>query len=246
MQRLFVLFFTLLTLPVFAQDTAYQALRTLSSAKGSELLNKVIAVRGSRGAPQPKTWLVYVNDADARGGVREFEIAGGSILSERTPVRRSLDVGNGGAMDFSKLNLDSSGAFTLAEKEAVKSQTAFDHVNFQLAGDDSGRPVWNIDMQGAGGANVGTIQIAADNGTVLQRRGFAATTGETAGIPNADEESPRRVAEEDEDDSFRAKLGRFGNKVEKHFMQDGAALQQFFTGKRTIDRKYREQEENAE
>jgi len=246
MQRLLIFVFTLLTLRAFAQDTAYQALRTLSSAKGSELLNKVIAVRGSQGAPQPKTWLVYVNDTDARGGVREFEISGVSILSERTPVRRSLNVGNGGAMDFSKLNLDSTGAFTIAEKEAVKSQTGFDRVNYQLAGDDAGRPVWTLNMVATGGPIAGTVQLAAENGAVLQRTGFGATTGETAGIPNPDGGRPRKAAEEDEDDSFGAKLGRFGGKVEKHFVRDGAVLQEFFTGRRTIDRKYRDQEENAE
>src|SRR5690349_3134227 len=101
---------------VFAQDrpTAYEAMRTVGVQLNRDYVNHVVSVTGTNGSPQPETWKILIDDAKARGGVREIEVENGKINSERTPLRSSVEGSLGKTIDTSKLNLDSSGAFTLA------------------------------------------------------------------------------------------------------------------------------------
>src|SRR5438876_901279 len=91
----------------FGRDTAYQALRAIGTAKGQDVLNHVIKVQGRNGEPQPARWKVVTDDATAPGGVREFEVENGRIVSEHTPVKSYSGTATNAVMDFQKLNLDS-------------------------------------------------------------------------------------------------------------------------------------------
>ena len=73
------------TASVFAQEqaTAYDALRVVGKQFGREAVNRVISVTGVNGDPQPETWKVLLEDRGSRGGVREVEVAGRHIVSER-------------------------------------------------------------------------------------------------------------------------------------------------------------------
>src|SRR5436309_593660 len=114
----------------FGRDSAYQALRSLGAERGRDQLNRVIEVQGRSGAPQPNSWKIVLDDPAARGGVREIEVKKGAIVSERTPVRNYSGTGESALMDFKKLNLDSEGAFTVANREALKAHIGFDTVDY--------------------------------------------------------------------------------------------------------------------
>ena len=87
--------------------------------------------------------------------------------SERTPVAAS-HLGIDSTIDLTKLNLDSDGAFRAAEKEASRNQVGFDNVNYRLSLDAaSGQPVWTVEMFDYEQRPVGTVRIAAGNGTLL-------------------------------------------------------------------------------
>src|SRR5579864_2988555 len=114
--------FSLLCAPALpllaAPDSAYQALRVVGTQRGQEVLNHVLEVQGHGGVPQPTVWRVVLEDSAARGGVRELDVARGKIVGEHTPA----SAGDAGpVIDFHKLNLDSPGLFTVAEKEAQKA-----------------------------------------------------------------------------------------------------------------------------
>ena len=69
---------------------------------------------------------------------------------------------------MTKLNLDSDGAFRTAENEASRNQVGFDSVNYRLSVDGaSGQPVWTLEMFDYEQRPVGTVRIAAGNGTLL-------------------------------------------------------------------------------
>src|SRR5947207_38585 len=104
----------LLAPPAFAQErpTAYEAMRTVGTQLKRDFVNHVISITGANGSPQPETWKILIDDPGARGGVREIEVGNGRIVSERTPLRSSVEGSLGAVIDTSKLNLDSSGAFT--------------------------------------------------------------------------------------------------------------------------------------
>ncbi len=174
--KIVLLVFSLLLSPLAgrAVDTAYNALRVVGKKNGAETLNHVAELRGRGGVPAPAVWRIVLSDAQARGGVRELEVQGGRIISERAPTGRNL----GAPMNFNALNLDSEGAFTIANDEAKKAGVAFERVDYLLrSGTGGGAPVWELQLLRREGARVATVQIAADSGTILREEGLTARGG---------------------------------------------------------------------
>ncbi|MDB6153503.1 MAG: hypothetical protein JWL90_1956, partial [Chthoniobacteraceae bacterium] len=172
-----------------AADTAYSALRIMGKQSGAESLNRVVEVRGRGGAPSPSVWKITLDEPRARGGVREVEVQRGQIISERTPLGRSL----GAPMNFNQLNLDSEGAFTIATQEAQKAGVPFDHIDYVLkSGTRNSAPVWDLQLLSGRQGVVASLQLAADSGAILHQDGLAIRGGRP--YPRADERpAPPRV-----------------------------------------------------
>lgn len=241
MKAAFLLGLVLFPLGVLhAADTAYSALRVLGKRDGQEVLNHVLELRGRNGTPQPGTWKIVVDDPRARGGVRELEVAHGKIVSERTPTSH----GTGNPMNFNQLNLDSEGAFTIANQEAQKTSVPFDHIDYFLkAGTGSGAPVWQLELFDGKNGRVAAMDIAADSGSVL-RRNFDTRR------PQDDDHSyldgPRNPppyagggeTSRGSGDEGYSKPGEpfrnvpdFFHRLGKRFQKRGHQLENFFTGK---------------
>lgn len=228
-------------------DTAYQALR-IASANNQDLLNHVIQVEGTKGETQPPVWRILLDDQSARGGVREMEVSKGRIISEHTPMKGYAGTGANSVMDFKRLNLDSQGAFTIANQEASKRHVSFDSVDYLLKSDEqSGAPVWILKLIDADHMLVGTLYVAADNGAVLRVDGFAGgksgrTTSAYVPPPDTAAGTPAPVVTTTGDDNNGdiPKEQQAGYKINRGFHRIGGALQQFFTGKRTVDKQYDE------
>jgi hypothetical protein len=219
-----------------AADTAYSALRVLGKRDGQDVLNRVVEVHGRDGTPQPSVWKLVIDDPRARGGVREVEVQRGKIVSERTPTSHGL----GAAMNFNQLNLDSEGAFTIANQEAQKTNVPFDHVDYFLkAGTGGGAPVWQLDLADGKNGRVGSVEIAADSGSVLRRQFDMRRAGDDdhAYLDEHHNPTPRYSSRESDDDGY-SKPGepfrsvpdffhRLGNRFKKRENQ----LENFFTGR---------------
>jgi hypothetical protein len=148
------------------QVTAYAALRTVGSSRGEKVLRQVLAISGEGLGAQPNRWKVWIDDPAARGGVRELEVSGNQITSERTPVKSEW--AGGKDMDLAHLNLDSDGAYQVATQEAKTKGIEFSKVQFQLAADrDTGKPGWTVQMTDAKDQRVGAIKVNADSGTIM-------------------------------------------------------------------------------
>jgi hypothetical protein len=151
---------------VSAQDTAYKALRTVGAQRGEKALNQVVTIVGESGRPQPVAWRVTLDDPGARGGERELDVVSGRISSERTPARPPTSGVR--PIDLTKLNLDSDAAFRAAEQEARRNQVGFDSMNYRLSVESvSGQTVWTLVLLDYEQRPVGTVRIAASNGTLL-------------------------------------------------------------------------------
>lgn len=225
----------------YGRDSAYQALRT-AGGKDQSLLNRVIEVQGAKGDPQPVVWRIVVDDPNARGGVRVLEVSKGRVVSEHTPIRAYAGTGANAVMDFKRLNLDSSSAFTIANQEATKRHAGFDSVDYELRGDaETGAPVWILKLADASGANIGTVHIAADTGAVLRAEGFRNEPRRDADASRDDSSRNPGAGDSDSaDDGDLPREKRIGYKINKGIHQVGATLQEFFTGNRTIDRNFRD------
>jgi hypothetical protein len=159
--------------------------------RGEETLKQVLAVSGESGNPQPGMWTVVLDDPAARGGVRELQIVSNQVASERTPV--SSELAGGKTIDLNQLNLDSDGAYQVAQEEAKKNGASFDQVNYRLFIDsDSGKPLWVVHLLDTQRQDVGIVKVAADNGALVSSSNW--TNSGSGGLasqgssPNSDQE----------------------------------------------------------
>ena len=222
-----------------AADTAYSALRVLGKRDGQEILNHVTELRGRDGTPQPVVWKIVLDDPRARGGVREVEVQHGKIVGERTPTSHGVS----SSMNFNQLNLDSEGAFTIANQEAQKGNVPFDHVDYRLrAGTGGGAPVWQLDLLDGQNGHVGSVDIAADSGSVLRKdfdrnRPVQDDHAYLDDNHNPAPPPPYQASRGETDDGYSHSGEPFKNvpdffhRLGKRFEKRGHELQNFFTGK---------------
>ena len=220
-----------------AADTAYNALRVVGKRDGQEILNHVIELHGHGGSPQPGVWKLVIDDAHARGGIRELEIERGKIVSERTPTAHGAE----SPMNFNQLNLDSEGAFTIADQEAQKANVPFSTVDYSLrAGSGAGVPVWELELWDGKNGRVGLVDIAADSGTVLRKdfdpRHFSqddhAYLDDHQGPPPPLPPPPAYSGEATyTQGSLPDIFQKWGRKISRHFEKRGRQLENFISGK---------------
>lgn len=188
------------------RSTAYEAMRTVGTQLNRDYVNHVISVTGSNGTPQPETWKILIDDTKARGGIRELEVENGKIVSERTPLRSTVEGSLGGTIDTGKLNLDSSGAYTLAQQTAQKSHINFATADYALRVDERGNPIWVISLLRSNGESAGRIFIGANHGTVTRTEGLfvGGDQGAMADHQNAGQDR-EEAAEDDDGDTNQVK-----------------------------------------
>src|SRR3954466_3897474 len=164
----------LLAGPVLAQDipSAYEAIRTIGTQLNRQAVNRVVAVSGVDGDPQPRSWKILVEDKNAPSGVREYVIEENRIVSQRVPNRSVVGSTQGATIDTAKLNLDSTGAYSVAAHTAETSHVTFALTSYTLRTDDRGNPVWIVTLADRGNRPVGTIHIRASDGRVTRVEGM--------------------------------------------------------------------------
>ncbi len=233
-------------LSAIAQESAYNALNSVGKSKGQPYLDNLLNLEGLNGNSQPSSWLMTFSDPASRSGIREVEVRGGAIISQRTPVNSPY--GNAARVNLDRLQLDSDGAFTVAEQEAARQQISFSTAGYLLQSDSTnGTPVWRVQLFNSSGALVQTLRISADNGSVLGGRGPVAprsrddyaSSGDSAPVNNSEEVS---IADQPDgpNDSTELKIHRSAVRAKRNvknaFKHFGGSLQELFTGRRTVDK----------
>jgi len=230
------------TISVAAQETAYQALNAVGKVKGQSFLDNLLFLDGTDGNNQPRSWRMTFEDGSARSGVREIEVRGGEIISQRAPANNSS--GNFAPVNLNRLQLDSDGAFTVAERESRRQRISFAQANYRLTAQGAARtPVWQVELVDRTGAVVQTTRISADNGVVLGSKERSSESRDDY----VEETTVRRTettSEEDEPESDRVStelkihrtMVRTGRSIGRGFRHVGGSIQEVFTGRRTIDK----------
>ena len=152
--------------------SAYEALRVIGTQMNRQLVNRVISVNGTEGDPQPRAWKILVEDKNATGGVREIVVQDNRVASQRVPNKSVVGSTEGATINTSKLNLDSTGAYTVASHTAETSHVTFSLTSYTLRTDDHGNPVWIVTLNDRGNRPVGTIHIRASDGRVKRVEGM--------------------------------------------------------------------------
>jgi len=161
-----------------------------SAANSAAMRSIKVSIRGTKGDPQPEKWKIVVEDPQG-GGVRELQVADGKIDSDDEAERDVAGSTEGATIDVSQLNLDSSGAYTVASHTAEASHTSFATADYILRTDDRGEPMWIVTLRNRSSHPVGTIYIGGTRGTVLRTEGmFAGATMEDVEGDYDQEEGP--------------------------------------------------------
>ena len=164
----------LLAAPALAQEnpSAYEALRVIGTQLNRDLVTRVISVTGTDGDPQPRTWKILVADRRAQNRVREIVVDGDQIVSQRDPNRSVVGSTEGATINTARLNLDSTGAYTVASHTAETSHVTFTFVSYTLRTDERGNPVWIVTLEDRSRKPLGTIHIKANDGRVTRVEGM--------------------------------------------------------------------------
>lgn len=186
------------------QSTAYDALRVVGTQVDRSLVSHVISVTGGDGDPQPERWTVQVADRAAPSGVREIEVADGRVAGQR--ITGDAGSARRGTIKTARLNLDSSGAFSVASYTAEKSHVNFASANYTLRNNDRSEPVWIVTLNDENRRPIGTIQIGANRGNVMRVEGLFRGTNMAQGREDPVSRSPRGTARVDPEPRDNAEL----------------------------------------
>jgi hypothetical protein len=164
----------LLATAAFAQEnpSAYEALRVVGTQLNREMMGRIISVTGVDGDPQPRTWKILVGDRRANGGVREIMVEDNRVVSQRIPNRSVVGSTEGNTVNTARLNLDSTGAYSVASHTAETSHVSFSLVSYTLRTDERGNPTWIVTLEDRSRRPVGTIHIKAHDGRVSRVEGM--------------------------------------------------------------------------
>jgi hypothetical protein len=160
--------------PVLAQEnaSAYEALRVIGTQLNRQMINRIVSVSGVDGDPQPRTWKILVADRNANGGVREIVVEDNRVVSQRIPNRSVVGSTQGATISTARLNLDSTGAHSVASHTAHTSHVTFSSTSYTLRTDDRGNPIWIVTLADRRNRPVGTIHIRASDGRVNRVEGM--------------------------------------------------------------------------
>src|SRR5205085_7585849 len=119
--------------PAVAQEnlTAYDALRVVGERLGRAAVNHIISVSGVDGNPQPETWRIVLENPSGRGA-REVEVTNGRLTADRGGSRGMAGSTEGATINTRRLNLDSSGAYSVASYTADNSSAHFSRAAYTL------------------------------------------------------------------------------------------------------------------
>src|SRR5256886_15767866 len=186
--------------PLLAQEnpSAYEALRVIGTQMNRQLVNRVISINGTEGDPQPRTWKILVEDRNATGGAREIVVQDNRVASQRVPNRSVVGTTQGATIDTAKLNMDSTGAYSVASHTAETSHVTFSLTSYTLRTDDRGNPVWIVTLADMSSGPVGTIHIRASDGRVKRVEGMYSGRNMEQVEVNPDEVDKAPPAEDEE------------------------------------------------
>jgi hypothetical protein len=164
----------LLATTALAQEnpSAYEALRVIGTQLNRDMVSRVISVTGIDGDPQPRGWKVLVADRHAAGGVREIIVEDNRVVSQRVPNRSVVGSSEGNTINTARLNLDSTGAYSVAAHTAETSHVTFSFVSYTLRTDERGNPTWIITLEDKSRKPLGSIHIKANDGRVTRVEGM--------------------------------------------------------------------------
>lgn len=233
MKRSFVLLCALAAAPCLWADGGPAHMAINAAQKITRPPATLVEVTGERGEPRPAEWKLIYNDPAARGGVKEIVASGDVVVSQRTPLRGYPGIAGSQPIVLTRFKIDSDGAFDIANRQATARRIGFNWVDYTLrANNITGAPMWILRLYDNMGAQVGVVQISAEDGSVI-------TPLSPSNVVRRDEEIDEEASEIEQ--RIGGVIGTVGGTVERtaikvkdSTLRAVGTVQEVLTGERTI------------
>ena len=130
-------------------------------------------VSADDGDPDPQQWYFVAYRGNPDGGLFSIVVADGRIIQERASLNLGELFRTPSPIALKRIVVDSPDAFAIALSYAEANGKKLETVSYVLQ--QRGRaaiPVWEVWCYNPGGRQIGYLEIAATDGTVLSNEGF--------------------------------------------------------------------------
>ena len=152
-----------------SDGTARGALKLLPKDAAKRLAR--IEARG--GTPAPERWYLLVYDPDVPRGLREFVVAAGRVVANRTISQFSDGLKPADVVGADSVNVDSDQTSRLAATFAAENGRLVGSLDYEL-GKNSQEPgtAWRVTVLDPAGDQIGVLVLMAANGRMMSHDGF--------------------------------------------------------------------------
>jgi hypothetical protein len=150
-----------------AATTALEALKLLPK----DARKLVARVEAREGSPNPERWHILVNDKGAENGLKEFVVADGAIVAERSISQFAENLSASDALG-DDVRFDSDRAAQLVRQYAQVNAVTAATIDYQLR-KDGATAIWRLTCYDDAGKSVGMLTLTATKGAVISHQGFA-------------------------------------------------------------------------
>lgn len=151
------------------QVAALDGLKRLEKAFGRAAISQITEMTGVAGVPQPEEWRVTARDLRRADILHEFWIGENRVTDEGTNDDFYPDKLPKGFFKLSRVKLDSTQAFAMAEQVAREAKIGFDLINYKLhCREYSDEPVWTLTLLDRHDDIVGSVHLSAESGELLR------------------------------------------------------------------------------
>lgn len=173
-----------------SSPSALTTLRGFAHERGAKEVSRVVGVVGFHGQDQPGRWLLLQLDGKVPNLLHEYAIQNGKVVAQRQFWRDPKQDMPSIPLDLSRIAIDSTRAFTLADHQAKQAGIGFDSIHYQLRCRDlRNEPVWVLNLINGVQQSVGVLYISALSGETLRsvwyRPGATTSTAPRQGSPSA-------------------------------------------------------------
>lgn len=158
--------------PAAQRQAAFQAFATLPAETGSRLA----MIAACEGTLQPERWHFLVHDPGAEGGLRDYVVADGRIVSANGVSQFAAELRPEDVLAPGSVHIDSDHVAVIAREYAAANRVSIASMNYELHKAALGEaPVWKVTCFDELEKPLGWLVIDAGDGDIVERGGFAPT-----------------------------------------------------------------------
>lgn len=134
----------------------------------------VIKISADNGDPEPPQWYFVAKNSDRDDVTYSITVVQGQITAEKPTLDLRALIRDAAPINFSRVTLDSAGAWAIAEKYVTANGKKLGSVSYALQ--QQGRdatPIWSVWCYDLNTRYLGLLQILATDGTVISSEGLS-------------------------------------------------------------------------